>query len=150
MSETFELDRFVEAQDAAGTYARAQAELQQGRKVSHWMWFVFPQVAGLGRSPIARRYAISSLAEARAYLAHPVLGQRIRESARILTQYPGGDAEAIFGPVDALKLRSSMTLFARADPAQALFRAVLDQYFGGGADPATDERLGAQGTGQGP
>jgi uncharacterized protein (DUF1810 family) len=149
MSETFELDRFVAAQDAAGAYTRAQAELEKGRKVSHWMWFVFPQVAGLGRSPIAQRYAISSLAEAQAYLAHPVLGQRLRESARVLTQRPGHDAEVIFGPVDALKLRSSMTLFARADPAQAVFQAVLDQYFGGVADPATDERLGARGTGQG-
>lgn len=136
-----ELQRFVAAQ-GDGTYEQALAELRAGRKTSHWMWFVFPQVAGLGRSPTAQRYAIRSLDEARAYLGHHVLGARLREAARALTALPGGDAAAVLGGVDAQKLRSSMTLFLRAAPDEEVFRAVLDQYYGGDPDPATDRILG--------
>jgi uncharacterized protein (DUF1810 family) len=102
---------------------------------------MFPQIAGLGRSPTAQQYAIGSLEEARAYLAHPVLGERLRECAQILTEQGGRSAEEVFGGIDAMKLRSSMTLFMRADPEEPLFAAVLDRYYGGAADPATDERL---------
>ncbi|MGY1606403.1 DUF1810 domain-containing protein [Geodermatophilus sp. SYSU D00700] len=137
--DPYRLSRFVDAQ--AGTYPQALAELRAGRKTSHWMWFVFPQVAGLGRSPTAQHYAISGLDEARAYLAHPVLGPRLVESAQALTALDQDDPVAVFGPVDAVKLRSSMTLFARADPSQPVFRAVLEQYFGGREDDATTSRL---------
>ena len=136
------LERFVAAQDAGRTYDRALAELRRGRKTSHWMWFVFPQVAGLGQSPTSRRYAISSLDEARAYLRHPVLGPRLAEAARVLTERPGGDADQIFGGLDAQKLRSSMTLFHRADPDEPLYGQVLAQYFGGQPDGTTDRLLG--------
>jgi uncharacterized protein (DUF1810 family) len=139
--DEFRLGRFVAAQDAGGTYERAVRELRSGRKTSHWMWFVFPQIAGLGRSSTAREFAISGPAEARAYLAHPVLGPRLRESARVLTELPGGDAEAVFGGIDAMKLRSSMTLFAHAAPDEPVFREVLDQYFGGAEDEATTSLL---------
>jgi uncharacterized protein (DUF1810 family) len=140
--DPYSLGRFVSAQNAAGTYERAVAELRAGRKQSHWMWFVFPQIAGLGRSPMARRYAISSLDEARAYLRHPVLGPRLAECATILAQAPGRSAEQIFGGLDALKLRSSMTLFLRAAPdAEPVYGQVLSQYFGGIPDPSTDELL---------
>ena len=138
--DAFDLDRFAAAQDSGGAYARAVAELRQGAKTSHWMWFVFPQVAGLGHSATARRYAISSIAEARAYLAHPVLGPRLSECAGIVAGLTGRSAEQIFGAIDALKLRSSMTLFWLADPQQPVFGQVLDQYYGGRPDPAT-ERL---------
>src|SRR5919112_680248 len=121
---------------AGVTYRQALAELRAGRKRSHWMWFVFPQVAGLGRSATAQHYAISGLAEARAYLAHPVLGPRLVECAEALASLPGRDAAAVLGPVDAQKLRSSMTLFAHADPSQPAFRAVLEQYFGGAGGDA--------------
>jgi len=144
-SDPYRLERFVAAQDAGGTYDRAVAELRAGRKVSHWMWFVFPQIAGLGRSATAREFAISSLGEARAYLRHPVLGPRLRESARVLTEVAGRSAAQIFGSLDAQKLRSSMTLFLRADPdgpAGALFAQVLSQYFDGQPDPATDRLPG--------
>ena len=141
MGDSFDLQRFVEAQDAGGTYERALAELRGGRKLSHWMWFVFPQVAGLGRSPMAARYAISGLEEARAYLAHPVLGPRLRACAGALAQQQGRSAVQILGEVDALKLRSSMTLFARAAPGEALFTDVLAQYFDGVPDPQTERRL---------
>jgi uncharacterized protein (DUF1810 family) len=137
----FDLDRFVEAQDRGGTYERALAELRAGRKRSHWMWFVFPQIEGLGRSPTARAYAISSLAEARAYLEHPLLGPRLRECADALLGLDGGDPEAVMGGIDALKLRSSMTLFARADPAEERFPAVLRKFYGGQEDEATLARL---------
>jgi uncharacterized protein (DUF1810 family) len=136
--EQYQLERFVAAQDAGQTYERAIAELRQGRKTSHWMWFVFPQIAGLGQSPTSRMYAISSLAEARAYLAHPVLGPRLAECAEIVCGAPSGSAEQIFGSIDALKLRSSATLFALADPATQVFQRVLDQYFDGVPDPATE------------
>ena len=145
MSDTFDLDRFVAAQDRGGTYDAALAELRAGRKVSHWMWFVFPQIRGLGRSPTAVRYAVSSLAEARAYLKHPVLGSRLIECAEVLTELTGSSADQIFGPIDAVKLRSSMTLFHRADPENPLFDRVIEQYFDSVADRATDARLSTAG-----
>ena len=145
MDDVFELERFVVAQDSGGTYQGALAELRRGRKTSHWMWFVFPQVAGLGQSPTSRRYAISSLAEARAYLRHPVLGPRLAAAAQVLTERSGGDADQIFGGLDAQKLRSSMTLFHRAGPDEPLFGQVLSQYFGGEADEVTDRLLGRTG-----
>ncbi|HEX7160346.1 MAG TPA: DUF1810 domain-containing protein [Trebonia sp.] len=137
------LERFVTAQDQRGTYQRAVAELRAGAKASHWMWFIFPQIAGLGLSEISQRYAIGSLGEARAYLAHPVLGPRLRECARIVADTEGRSAERIFGPVDAMKLRSSMTLFAAAaeEPGESVFHAVLTKYFDGTADEATVTRL---------
>jgi uncharacterized protein (DUF1810 family) len=137
------LDRFVAAQDRGGTYQRAVAELRAGAKVSHWMWFVFPQIAGLGMSAVSREYAISDIDEARAYLAHPLLGPRLRECARLVADTGGRSAERIFGPVDAVKLRSSMTLFAAAadEAGGAVFREVLAKYFGGVADEATVTRL---------
>lgn len=141
--DPFDLQRFVAAQDRGGTYDAAAAELRSGRKSSHWMWFVFPQVAGLGRSPIAQHYAIGSLDEARAYLAHPVLGPRLVDVAQILLAIESGSAQDIFGGIDALKLRSSMTLFHRADPSEGVFREVLERYFGGEADSATDRLLHA-------
>jgi uncharacterized protein (DUF1810 family) len=141
MSDPYDLQRFVDAQDRGGTYDGALAELRDGRKTSHWMWFVFPQIAGLGSSPMAQRYAISSLDEARAYLAHPVLGDRLRESARALTGLDTRSPDEVLGGIDAMKLRSSMTLFMRAAPDDPLFAQVLDQYFGGAADDATDARL---------
>ena len=139
MSDPHDLQRFVAAQD--DVYASAVAQLRAGRKTGHWMWFVFPQIAGLGMSAMSQRYAIASLAEARAYLGHPVLGPRIAECARILTELGGHDAEKIFGGIDAIKLRSSMTLFARASEDDSVYDAVLDQYFGGEPDPQTEARL---------
>jgi uncharacterized protein (DUF1810 family) len=141
MSDPYRLDRFTKAQDQNGTYQRAAAELRAGRKVSHWMWFVFPQIEGLGFSAMAREYAISSLDEARAYLAHPVLGQRLIETATIVAATAGKTAEQIFGPVDALKLRSSMTLFSKAQPDEPVFAEILDTYFDGAPDEATLARL---------
>jgi len=140
--DPFDLARFVNAQDQGGTYQQALAELRRGRKTSHWMWFVFPQIAGLGSSPMARRYAISSLAEAAAYLAHPVLGPRLVDCARAVLQTDAARAEEIFGSIDAIKLRSSMTLFARADPDEPVFGQVLDRFYAGRPDRPTDERLG--------
>jgi uncharacterized protein (DUF1810 family) len=138
---TADLGRFIAAQDADGTYDRALAELRAGRKASHWMWFVFPQIAGLGHSPMSRRYEISSLGEARDYLAHPALGARLLEAARALLEVEGRTAIEVMGDVDALKLRSSMTLFARAAPEEPTFSAVLDRYFDGVPDPETERRL---------
>jgi uncharacterized protein (DUF1810 family) len=137
--DSLDLQRFTDAQD--GTYGHATAELRRGRKTSHWMWFVFPQIAGLGRSEMSKRYAISSLAEASAYLAHPVLGRRLVECASILVALPDRTAEQIFGGIDAQKLRSSMTLFRRADPDEPVFAQVLDRYFEGAADIATEDRI---------
>jgi uncharacterized protein (DUF1810 family) len=134
-----DLDRFVRAQQHV--YAGVTAELRRGRKTCHWMWFVFPQVAGLGRSEMSRRYAIGSLDEARAYLAHPVLGPRLRQCTEQVLALEGRTAEDIFGSTDAMKLRSSMTLFHRAVPSDPLFSAALERYFGGIADAATDDRL---------
>ena len=141
MAEDFDLERFTEAQDG-GTYDRALEELRRGRKTGHWMWFVLPQVAGLGRSPMAQHYALSGLAEARAYLAHPVLGARLRQCCAALLALPGASAEDVLGGIDAIKLRSSMTLFLRADPTEPLFAEVLERYFDGAADEATDAALG--------
>lgn len=135
-----DLERFVKAQDSAGTYQRAVAELRGGRKTTHWMWFIFPQIAGLGRSEMAQAYAISDLAEAQAYLAHPILGPRLIECAEIVAAQQGRSAEQIFGGVDAIKLRSSMTLFAHAAPDQTIFQQVIDQYYDG-QDPETERRL---------
>lgn len=133
------LDRFVEAQRSG--YAAALGELRAGRKTGHWIWYVFPQIAGLGRSDMSRFYAIASLDEAREYLAHPVLGARLRECAAAVIAITGASANQIFGGTDAMKVRSSMTLFHRAAPEEPLFKDVLDRYFDGVADPATDERL---------
>jgi uncharacterized protein (DUF1810 family) len=143
MDDPYDLQRFVTAQDAAGSYDSALRELRAGRKTGHWMWYVFPQIAGLGQSPTSRMFAIRSLEEARAYLAHVVLGSRIRECADILTGLQRQSAEQIFGALDAMKLRSSMTLFARAALDDGQFGAVLEQYFGGMADPATVALLGS-------
>ncbi len=137
-SETIDVDAVP---PRLGTVEEALAELRAGRKRTHWMWFVFPQLAGLGRSATAQRYAVSGLDEARAYLAHPVLGPRLVECARALTGLPTTDPVRVLGPVDAQKLRSSMTLFAHAAPEEPVFRAVLDQYFSGAEDDATASRL---------
>ena len=134
------LERFVAAQ--APVYEAALAELRQGRKRTHWMWFVFPQLRGLGASAMSRRYGLESLEEAAAYLAHPILGPRLRECTEAVNDLAGRSAEAIFGPVDAMKLRSSMTLFELAGGG-APFRRCLDSYFGGAADPRTIELLAA-------
>ena len=139
MSDPFGLQRFVDAQ--RDTYDRALAELRAGAKRSHWMWFVFPQVAGLGRSPTAQHFAVSGLDEAHAYLTHPVLGPRLRECAAALTQLGTTDPVAVFGAVDAQKLRSSMTLFACAAPDEPVFGQVFDRYFEGTPDDATISRL---------
>jgi uncharacterized protein (DUF1810 family) len=139
--DAFDLARFVTAQDAGGSYRSAATELRAGRKTTHWMWYVFPQIAGLGRSTTSQQYAIRSLDEARAYLAHPVLGPRLVECAGILTALSGWTAEAIFGGIDAMKLRSSMTLFRHAGPDEPVFGSVLGQYFGGVPDPATERLL---------
>jgi len=135
-----DLERFVTAQDSGGTYRRAVEELRNGRKTSHWMWFIFPQITGLGRSATAQAYAISDLEEAKAYLAHPLLGTRLIECAKVVASHRGLSAEQIFGGIDAMKLRSSMTLFAHADPGQKIFRQVIDQYFEG-PDPETERRI---------
>ncbi len=139
MNGVYDLERFVSAQQSV--YARVTAELRAGRKHTHWMWFVFPQIAGLGHSAMARRYAIGSLDEARAYLAHPVLGPRLRECTQLVLGVQGRAAHAIFGSPDDLKFRSSMTLFAQAAPDDPLFRTALDTYFGGAPDTATLEKL---------
>jgi uncharacterized protein (DUF1810 family) len=142
MSDPYDLQRFVEAQDRV--YPRVVAELRAGRKTSHWMWFVFPQVAGLGSSPMAQRYAIESLDEARAYLAHPVLGTRLRECTQLVLDVKGRDIGDILGYPDDLKFRSSMTLFAAIERAPPLFDTALQQYFGGASDARTLELLGKQ------
>ncbi|WP_308283129.1 DUF1810 domain-containing protein [Pseudonocardia nigra] len=139
MTDTYDLDRFVDAQN--GVYDQALAELRRGRKSSHWMWFVFPQIAGLGHSPTAQHYAISGLDEARAYLAHPVLGPRLVECAGVVAAITGRTAREIFGSPDDLKLRSSMTLFARAASDEPVFRQVLDRFYDGAPDEKTLERL---------
>jgi uncharacterized protein (DUF1810 family) len=134
-----DLDRFLTAQDPL--YGGIVDELRRGRKASHWMWFVFPQIAGLGRSETSRYFAIRSLHEARAYLDDPVLGARLRECAALVLSAPGSNAEEIFGSIDAVKLRSSMTLFTRAAPNERVFADVLARFFDGLSDPATDEIL---------
>ena len=134
-----DLERFVAAQDPI--YDRVVAELRAGRKTTHWMWFVFPQIAGLGRSLTSVRYALASLDEARAYLDHPILGARLRECTQIVADHSGLTAFDIFGGIDALKLHSSMTLFAHAAPDDPLFKTVLDRYFDAQADPNTLDRI---------
>jgi len=141
VSDPYRLQRFVDAQNTGNTYRDAVSELRGGCKVSHWMWFVFPQIAGLGQSPTSRIFAISSLLEARAYLAHPVLGPRLIDCARILTVISRRTALDIVGVTDAKKLQSSMTLFVHAAPDNPLFQQVLDLYFGGVADQGTERRL---------
>ena len=140
MGDPHDLQRFVDAQ--APVYARVEAELGAGRKASHWMWFVFPQIAGLGRSATAERYAIRSLDEARAYLDHVLLGPRLDACTALVNAVRGRSALAIFGQPDDMKFRSCMTLFARAAPAREGFRAALSTYFDGEEDPATLARLG--------
>ncbi|GAY16969.1 DUF1810 domain-containing protein [Mycobacterium sp. shizuoka-1] len=139
MSDPFDLARFVDAQDRV--YDRVLDELRAGAKRSHWIWFVFPQLRTLGSSSTAKRFGIGSLAEAQAYLAHPVLGPRLRECARLVAAIEGGSSEQIFGWPDTLKVRSSMTLFARATDDNADFLAVLDRFYDGKQDPRTVELL---------
>lgn len=141
-ADPFDLQRFVAAQDTQQTYRQALAELRAGRKTSHWIWFVFPQLAGLGTSSTSRRYALSGPEEARAYLAHPLLGARLLESGRVVVETaPGRSAESILGDIDATKLRSSMTLFGHIDSEQAVFGDVLARFFGGRPDPRTEQLL---------
>lgn len=139
MPDPFRLARFVEAQ--APVMAQVRAELGSGRKRSHWMWFVFPQLRGLGASATAQRYGIGSLAEAEAYLAHPLLGRRLVECTELVDAIEGRSIHDIFGAPDDLKFRSSMTLFASARPATAAFSAALEKHFGGVPDPRTAELL---------
>jgi uncharacterized protein (DUF1810 family) len=139
--DPYNLERFVGAQNDGGAYERAVEELRRGQKASHWMWFVFPQIAGLGQSSTSRFFAISSLDEARAYLGHQVLGPRLVEAAQIVAETDGRTAEQIFGSIDAQKLRSSVTLFQRAEPNEPVFAKVLERYFDGVADAATDARI---------
>ena len=134
------LDRFLDAQ--RGDYAAALAEVRRGRKTSHWMWYIFPQIAGLGQSSTARYYSIRDLEEAREYYAHPVLGQRLREISGALLELRGSDPVAVFGGIDSMKLKSSMTLFAVAAPDDPLFQQVLDKYYGGEQDILTLRILG--------
>jgi uncharacterized protein (DUF1810 family) len=141
VTEEYKLERFVNQQDLDGMYDRAVSELRAGRKLSHWMWFIFPQIAGLGNSPMSQKFAISSLPEARAYLRHPILGPRLTKCTQILVGINGKSATEIFGATDAMKLRSSMTLFAHAAPDDPVFRAILDKYFNGSPDNNTVVRL---------
>jgi len=141
--DPYRLDRFVDAQ-ADGVHARALNELLAGRKATHWMWFIFPQVAGLGTSPASLRYAIGSLEEAHAYLDHPVLGRRLVECAHAVLSHPDRTPRQIMGTPDDAKLRSSMTLFALAAPdSEPVFQKVLDTFFSGERDPRTVALLGA-------
>jgi uncharacterized protein (DUF1810 family) len=139
MDDRFNLERFVNAQDEV--FDDVRTELRDGRKASHWMWFIFPQIAGLGHSATARVFAISSREEARAYFDHPVLGPRLRECTRLMNAVDGRSAREILGPIDAVKFRSSMTLFADVAPDERIFRDALDKYFAGEADPLTLEKL---------
>jgi uncharacterized protein (DUF1810 family) len=139
MTDPHDLLRFVTAQ--APVLERVRQELSNGRKATHWMWFVFPQIAGLGHSSMAQRYAIASLDEARAYLAHPILGPRLRELTALVNGVDGRSASAIFGWPDDMKFHSSMTLFARAADDDAVFRQALEKYFGGAEDPGTLQRI---------
>jgi uncharacterized protein (DUF1810 family) len=139
MTDPFDLDRFVTAQ--ADIYQTALADIRRGAKRSHWMWYIFPQIEGLGRSEMTQRYAIQSLDEARAYLAHPILGARLQECVAALQDLIGLTADRVFGDIDATKLRSSLTLFIEAG-AGPLFTAALDRWFDGAKDEATLSRLG--------
>lgn len=137
----YDLSRFTAAQESGGTYRRALTELHQGRKVSHWMWFVFPQLAGLGHSWMAQHYAIASLDEARDYMADALLGPRLLECSAAVAAVRAISAADVFGAVDALKFRSCMTLFQVAAPDEALFGRLLDHYFSGEPDPVTLELI---------
>lgn len=137
--DPYNLKRFVDAQDPV--FARVCSELRAGRKREHWMWFIFPQIQGLGYSPLAQKFAITSLEEARAYLDHPILGARLRECCRLVNLVEGRSIEEIFGYPDDLKFRSSMTLFAHATSDNQVFRDALEKYFSGEFDPLTLERL---------
>jgi uncharacterized protein (DUF1810 family) len=139
MTNQYPLQRFIDAQQSI--YDTVRAELRGGKKRSHWMWFIFPQLAGLGRSDMAVRYAIASMEEAKAYLAHPVLGERLRECSRLVAAVEGRSIEDIFGYPDDLKFHSSMSLFAQAAPDDPVFKDCLNKYFGGTPDPATLVRL---------
>lgn len=139
MTDPHDLQRFVAAQDPV--FDRVLRELEEGRKASHWMWFVFPQLRGLGSSPMAQRYAVASLDEARAYLAHPVLGPRLRQATRLVNRVEGRSITQILGTPDDLKFRSCMTLFGRAAPSDADFAAALAKYFDGQPDGRTLDRL---------
>jgi uncharacterized protein (DUF1810 family) len=137
--DPYDLQRFVDAQNPV--YDRVRAELKSGRKQTHWMWFIFPQIAGLGHSAMAQRYAISSLREAQAYLDHAILGPRLRECTRLLIGVEGRSAREILGPPDDMKFRSCLTLFARTAPDEQIFRDALGKYFSGDFDRSTVERL---------
>jgi len=135
----FDLERFVAAQE--GVYEGALRELRAGRKTGHWIWFIFPQLRGLGRSEMSQFYGIESLAEARAYLEHPLLGARLRECVGAVLATSGRTAEEIFGSLDAMKVRSSMTLFHRAAPDEVPFQGVMERFYAGVADGATESLL---------
>jgi len=139
VADPYDLQRFVDAQNPV--YGRVCGELRNGRKQSHWMWFIFPQIAGLGRSPMAQRYAISSLDEAKAYLKHPILGPGLRECTRLVLLLEGRSAYEILGSPDDMKFRSCLTLFARAAPEERVFRDALEKYFDGDEDPLTLAKL---------
>lgn len=139
MSDPFQLERFVDAQQSV--YESVLRELRAGRKRSHWMWFIFPQIAGLGHSAMSARFALSSRNEAVAYLAHSVLGPRLRECSTLVAGVEGSSIAEIFGPPDGMKFRSSMTLFSQAAPQEPIFAACLQKYFGGELDPLTLARL---------
>jgi uncharacterized protein (DUF1810 family) len=139
MADPFDLQRFVDAQ--APVYEQVRREMEAGRKQSHWMWFIFPQIAGLGHSPMSVRFAVASLDEAKAYLAHPVLGARLKKCATLALDVKGKTARDIFGPIDEIKFHSSMTLFAQASPDEGIFQRCIDKYFAGASDPATRARL---------
>src|SRR5579863_7341807 len=139
MPDPFDLQRFVDAQRAE--FEAARKELEGGMKVGHWIWFIFPQIKGLGQSWMSQRYAISSLAEAQAYLQHPVLGPRMRECTQLVNSVNGRSIEEIFGDIDAMKFRSSMTLFAKATDDNQIFLNALQKYFSGEFDPLTIQRL---------
>ena len=139
MSDPYNLDRFLKAQE--DSYDTALDELKAGRKRSHWIWFVFPQLAGLGQSPTSQFYGITSLDEAVAYLQHPILGGRLHESLKVLQALEETSADHVFGELDAMKFRSSLTLFAEADPADPILEAALDRWFGGRKDEKTLQLL---------
>jgi uncharacterized protein (DUF1810 family) len=145
MDDPFDLQRFVAAQDAGGAYVRALSELRGGAKRTHWMWFVLPQLAGLGASPMAVRYGIGSLEEARAYLEHPILGSRLMACVQAMNDLPGLTAHAVLGSPDDMKFRSCLTLFAAAAPDEPAFADGLRRYYGGQPDPATLRLLAAAG-----
>ena len=144
MPDSNDLERFLRAQDAV--YPQVLAELRNGEKRSHWMWYIFPQLAGLGRSTTAREFAISGKSEATAYLAHAVLGARLLECAETVLVVPEKSAADIFGAPDAMKLRSSATLFAEVSPSGSVFHRILDRFFGGFADPRTLDLLAGRPT----